>query len=65
MIPRLGEQFGIEIEVISKPRGEYQTAAYAQLGLPKAPAIMIDNSVIVVGGDIDETLLVRTIREHL
>ncbi|MCL7488693.1 MAG: hypothetical protein M8357_11045 [Desulfobulbaceae bacterium] len=65
MVPRLGEQFDIEVEVVSKPRQEYQTDAYTRSGLPKAPAIMVDNSVIVAGGDIDETNLIRAIQEHL
>lgn len=63
MIPRLGEQFDIEIKVISKPRPEYQSAAYAKLGLPRAPAIMLDEKVLVAGGDIDEAVLFETIRQ--
>ena len=65
MIPRLGEQFDIEIEVISKPRHEYQTTAYAELGLPKAPAIMLGGEIIVVGSDIDEANLINKIRQYL
>jgi len=65
MLPRLGNKFGFDIEVISKPRPEYQSAAYAALGLPKAPAIMIDGEVIIEGRDIDEQQLEGIIRGRL
>jgi hypothetical protein len=66
MLPRLGELFpNNAIEVISKPRQEYQTVAYAELGLPKAPAIMMAGEVIVEGRDIDESALEMAIRRHL
>jgi len=65
MLPRLGELFPNVIELISKPRQEYQTAAYAELGLPKAPAIMVGGEVIVEGKDIDESALETAIRRHL
>jgi len=65
MLPRLGELFPNVIELISKPRQEYQTAAYAELGLPKAPAIMVGGEVIIEGRDIDESALEMAIRRHL
>lgn len=65
MLPRLGELFPNTIEVISKPRQEYQTMAYAELGLPKAPAIMVGAAVISEGKDIDDSLLETAIRRHL
>ena len=65
MLPRLGELFSDAIEVISKPRQEYQTMAYAELGLPKAPAIMVGNEIITEGKDIDDSVLERAIRRHL
>ncbi|HCC53354.1 MAG TPA: hypothetical protein DEQ20_00240 [Desulfobulbaceae bacterium] len=65
MLPRLGELFPNTIEVISKPRQEYQTMAYAELGLPKAPAIMVGDAVICEGKDIDDSLLETAIRRHL
>ncbi|MDW7773296.1 MAG: hypothetical protein SCH71_10440 [Desulfobulbaceae bacterium] len=65
MIPGLGEQFDIEIKVVSKPRHEYQSASYAESGLPRAPAIMIGDEVIVVGADIDEADLHNKISRHL
>lgn len=54
MLPRLGARTDLAIEVITKTRSEYQTLDYAKLGLPKAPAIMIDDDVIVEGQTIDE-----------
>jgi glutaredoxin len=65
MMPRLGEKFDIEIEVISKPRAEYKSGKYIASGLPKAPAIMIDDKVIVEGRDIKEEKLVTAIKQQL
>ncbi|MDD5758695.1 MAG: hypothetical protein PHI06_06390 [Desulfobulbaceae bacterium] len=65
MLPRLGKLFPDAIEVISKPRQEYQTMAYAELGLPKAPAIMVGNEIITEGKDIDDSALELAISRHL
>jgi hypothetical protein len=65
MLPRLGELFPDAIEIISKPRQEYQTMAYAELGLPKAPAIMVGNEIITEGKDIDDSALEKAIRRLL
>lgn len=65
MLPRLGELFPDALEVISKPRQEYQTMAYADLGLPKAPAIMVGTEVITEGKDIDGSDLELAINRHL
>jgi len=65
MLPRLGTLFPGAIEVITKPRQEYQTMAYAELGLPKAPAIMIGAEIITEGKDIDDSALEMAIRRHL
>jgi hypothetical protein len=61
MLPRLGELFPDAIEIISKPRHEYQTIAYAELVLPKAPAIMVGNEIITEGKDIDDSVLEKAI----
>lgn len=53
-MPKLGKKFEVTFEVVTKPRHEYQTMADAELGLPRAPAIMIGGEVIVEGRDIDE-----------
>ena len=65
MLPRLGKLFPNAIEVLSKPRQEYLTMAYAELGLPKAPAIMAGSTIIIEGRDIDESSLEKVIRHHL
>jgi hypothetical protein len=65
MLPRLGEKFAIPFEVIAKPRQEYQSLAYADLGLPKAPAIMIGGDVIVEGRDIEEQELEKILSRRL
>ncbi len=64
MIPGLGEKYNIEIETISKPRDEYKSDQYIKTDLPSAPAIMIDNEVIVKGADISEEKLEAIIDEH-
>lgn len=65
MLPRLGEKFGLKPEIISKPRQEYQTVAYEELGLPKAPAIMIGSEVVARGCDITEQELEKIIEQRL
>jgi len=65
MASRLGEKYGIEVEIISNPKETYQSEEYARLGLPAAPAIMIGEEVIVQGSDIGEEQLEATIRHHL
>ncbi|MFZ5771859.1 MAG: NEPxGxxU motif selenoprotein TsoC [Thermodesulfobacteriota bacterium] len=65
MLPRLSEKFDIPFEVSERPRHEYQSLAYADLGLPRAPAIMIGGDVIVEGRDIDEQELEKILRQRL
>ena len=54
MMPRLGEKYPVEIEIISKPIAEYQCDEYFALDLPVAPAIMVDEQIVVEGSDISE-----------
>jgi hypothetical protein len=65
MLPRLGEKYEIEAEIVSKPRAEYQTAAYLKLGLPPAPAAMVAEEVVVQGPNISEEKVEAAIRRHL
>jgi hypothetical protein len=65
MMPRLGEKYDIEIETISKPREEYATAEYLEQGLPKAPAIMVEDEILIEGSDISEKKLEAVICKHL
>lgn len=39
--------------------------AYAELGLPKAPAIMVDNEIIAEGNNIDGLEVEKAIIRHL
>lgn len=65
MIPGLGEKYGIEVEVISKPREEYASEQYSKLGLPVAPAIMVGEEVLVQKADISMDALESAIQKKL
>jgi hypothetical protein len=65
MLPRLGEKYDIEVEVISKPRADYQTDEYLKLGLPPAAAAMVADEVVAQGADISEDKVEAAIRRHL
>jgi hypothetical protein len=64
-MPGLGEKYDIEIETISKPREEYSRVEYTRLGLPVAPAIMVNEEVVVERSDISEQKLESVICTHL
>ena len=55
----------MEIETTSRSFQEYRTEEYDKLGLPKAPAIMVGDELIVQGCDIDEEKLESAICRHL
>ena len=65
MTSRLGAEYPIETETISKPRAEYQTEEYMELDLPRAPAIMVGDEVVVEGSDVAEEKVVAEIRKQL
>ncbi len=65
MAPRLDAKYPVEIETISKPREEYTSPEYMELDLPKAPAVMIGEEVVVEGVDIAENKLEAAICRHL
>jgi hypothetical protein len=65
MMPRLGQKYGINIEVTSKPSAAYQTDEYFELDLPTAPAVMVGEEVVVEGADIAEDKLEAVICRHL
>ena len=54
MMPRLGAKYPVEIDITSKPQSEYQTDAYFELDLPVAPAVMVDDAIVVEGQDVSE-----------
>jgi len=65
MTPSLGQRLPIEIEIIQKTREEYAGKAYATTGLPSAPAIMVNDEVVVQGRDITENELEAIISARL
>jgi hypothetical protein len=65
MMPRLGQKYEIEIETISKPKAEYLTDEYFELDLPVAPAVMVDEEIVVEGTDVSEDKLETVICQHL
>ena len=65
MLPRLGGKYELEIVSSSKPKAEYHTDAYYALDLPVAPAMMVEDEIVVEGKDISEEELEAAIRRHL
>ena len=65
MMPRLGTTYDVTIKVVSKPKAEYQTDEYFALDLPVAPAIMVNNEIVVEGGNVSEEEVEACIRRHL
>jgi hypothetical protein len=65
MIPRLGDNYDIDIEVTSKPRAEYNTEEYFALDLPMAPAVMVGEEIITEGRDIDDHTVEVAICRHM
>jgi hypothetical protein len=65
MMPRLGQKYEIEVEILSKPIAEYNTDEYFELELPVAPAIMVDDQILVEGSDVSEEKLENAIRAKL
>ena len=64
-MPRLGTTYDVTIKVVSKPKAEYQTDEYFALDLPVAPAIMVNNEIVVEGGNVSEEEVEACIRRHL
>jgi hypothetical protein len=64
-MPRLGQKYEIEIETTAKPKTEYATDAYLELGLPKAPAVMVGDEIIIKGTDASEENLEALICKQL
>ncbi len=65
MVPRLGQKYEFEAEVISKPIADYQTDEYFELELPTAPAIMVGEEIVVEGADVEEDKLEAVICRQL
>lgn len=65
MLPRLGGKYDLEITSTSKPKAEYHTDAYYALDLPVAPAVMVEEEIVVEGKDVGEEEFEAAIRRHL
>lgn len=65
MLPRLGTNYAVEIEVIRKPKAEYHTEEYYALEIPVAPAIMVGDEIVTEGADIAEETIEAAISRHL
>lgn len=65
MMPRLGAKYDITIETTSKPRAEYQTDAWFELDLPVAPAVMVEDEIVVEGADVSLDAVEACICRHL
>ena len=64
-MPRLGSEDEIDIEVTSKPKGDYLTDEYFALDLPVAPAIMVGEEIITEGKDVEDYKVEATICRQL
>ena len=64
-MPRLGEKYEVEIEIVSKPKEEYMTDEYFELDLPVAPAVMVADEILVEGSDVSEYELEATVCRYL
>jgi len=65
MLPRLGGTYELEIETMSQPKAEYHTDAYYARDLPVAPAVMVEDEIVVEGKDIGEEEFEAAVRRHL
>lgn len=64
-MPGLGEKYKVHIEVISKPKAEYQTDEYFELDLPAAPAVMVGDEIVAEGADVSDEKIEAVICRHL
>lgn len=64
-MPRLGQKYELDVETLAKSREEYQSEAYRTLGLPPAPAVMVEDEVAGQGPEISEETLEAAIRCRL
>ena len=53
-MPRLGEKYAFAAEEISRSRETHQSAEYQALGLPAAPAVMVENELAAQGPGISD-----------
>jgi hypothetical protein len=61
MLPGLGDTCNLEIELISKTRDSYRSAEHQATGLPTAPALMLDDEILVQGRPISKEFLMSAV----
>lgn len=64
-MPRLGKKYDLDVETRAKSRETYQGEAYRSLGLPPAPAVMVEDEIVGQGPEISEERLEAAIRRRL
>jgi len=64
-MPRLGKIYDIEIEVTSKLKAEYSTDEYYELDLPVAPAVMVGETIVTEGKDVEDIEIEKEICRQL
>jgi hypothetical protein len=64
-MPRLGQKYAIDVEVIAKSREAYQAETYVASGLPAAPAVMVGSEIAAQGPSLSDAGLEAVIRRHL
>jgi hypothetical protein len=65
MMPRLGSKYPLEFDVTSQANAAYKTDEYFELDLPLAPAVMVEEEIVVEGSDIAEAKLEAAICRQL
>ena len=65
MAPGLSSKYSVGIETETHTRDHYKTDEWFDTDLPRAPAIMLGDDMIVEGGDIPEDELEREILSRL
>ncbi len=65
MLPRLGVRLPLEVEYVSQTREYYQSEAHRDSGLPPAPAVIIDEQIVIIGAEISEEELDEAISRRL
>jgi len=62
---QVGTKYDVVIDDVSKPKAEYQTDGYFALDLLVAPAIMVNDEIVVEGGNVSEEEVEACICRHL
>ncbi len=65
MAPGLSAKYQAELQTETHTREHYKSDEWLEMDLPVAPAIMLDDDVIVEGADILEEELEREIQSRL